>query len=155
MNCFLCYVGWSAVLTGRSMATTWRSMNFKAEVSTLEGYQRLKSTKGRINFIPFCHKNKNNISVVRRSWAYSACLCYSHFFSSDIGRFFTMMISLSEKQLVNKPLSAAGISEDNAQSWETEKRGFEGNCEILTTIFLPRALSSAILVSRKGVYLFL
>ena len=38
------------------------------------------------------------------------------FFSSDIGRFFTMMISLCEKQLVNKPLSAAGISEDNAQS---------------------------------------
>ena len=32
-----------------------------------------------------------------------------------------MMISLSEKQLVNKPLSAAGISEDNAQSWESEK----------------------------------
>ena len=35
-----------------------------------------------------------------------------------------------------------------------EKRSFEGNCEILRTIFQPRALSSDIPASRKGVYLF-
>ena len=34
-----------------------------------------------------------------------------------------------------------------------EKRSFEGNCEILRTIFQPRALSSDIPASRKGVYL--
>ena len=35
-----------------------------------------------------------------------------------------------------------------------EKRSFEGNCEILRTIFQPRALSSDIPASRKWVYLF-
>ena len=35
-----------------------------------------------------------------------------------------------------------------------EKRSFEGNCEILKTIFQPRALLSDISASRKGVYLF-
>ena len=35
-----------------------------------------------------------------------------------------------------------------------EKRNFEGNCEILSTIFQPRALSSDKPASRKGVYLF-
>ena len=35
-----------------------------------------------------------------------------------------------------------------------EKRSFEGNCEILSTIFQPRALSSNLLVSQEGVYLF-
>ena len=34
-----------------------------------------------------------------------------------------------------------------------KKRCFEGNCEILRTIFQPRALSSDIPASRKGVYL--
>ena len=35
-----------------------------------------------------------------------------------------------------------------------EKPSFEGNCEILRTIFQPRALSSDIPANRKGVYLF-
>ena len=35
-----------------------------------------------------------------------------------------------------------------------EKRSFEGNCEILGTMFQLRALSSDIPASRKGVYLF-
>ena len=35
-----------------------------------------------------------------------------------------------------------------------EKRSFESNCEILMTIFQPRALSSDIPASRKGVYLY-
>ena len=35
-----------------------------------------------------------------------------------------------------------------------EKRSFEGNCEILRTIFQHRLLSSVIQASRKGVYLF-
>ena len=35
-----------------------------------------------------------------------------------------------------------------------EKRSFEGNCEILKTIFQPRALFSDIPESRKGLYLF-
>ncbi len=35
-----------------------------------------------------------------------------------------------------------------------EKRSFEGNCEILRTFFQPRALSSNIPASQKGVYLF-
>ena len=60
--------------------------------------------------------------------------------------------------LVNKPLSVPGIPEDNAQGPKTEqlteKRSFEGNCEILRRIFQPRALSSDIPASRKGVYLF-
>ena len=34
------------------------------------------------------------------------------------------------------------------------KGSFEGNCEILRTIFQPRALSSSILASQEGVYLF-
>ena len=46
-------------------------------------------------------------------------------------------------QLVNKPLSAAGVSEDNAQCSKhcpkneqlAEKRTFEGNCEILNIYF--------------------
>ena len=33
-----------------------------------------------------------------------------------------------------------------------ERRSLEGNCEILRTIFQPRALSSDIPASRKGVY---
>ena len=36
-----------------------------------------------------------------------------------------------------------------------EKRGLEGNCEILRTIFYPRALSSNIPASQKGLYLFI
>ena len=35
-----------------------------------------------------------------------------------------------------------------------EKQSFEGNCEILKATFQPRALSSDIPASRKGVYLF-
>ncbi len=35
-----------------------------------------------------------------------------------------------------------------------EKRSFEGNCEILRTIFQPRALSLNITASQKGIYLF-
>ena len=35
-----------------------------------------------------------------------------------------------------------------------EKRSFQGNCEILRTIFQPRALFCDIPASRKGVYLF-
>ena len=34
-----------------------------------------------------------------------------------------------------------------------EKRSFAGNCEILTTIFQPKALSSKTKASRKGVTL--
>ena len=49
--------------------------------------------------------------------------------------------------LANKPLSVAGISEDNAQS-------LLGQLFIFRTIFQPRALSSDIPASRKGVYLF-
>ena len=49
-----------------------------------------------------------------------------------------------------------------AQGWKivrnndqlAKKRSSEGNCEILRTIFQPRALSSDIKASRKGVYLF-
>ena len=59
--------------------------------------------------------------------------------------------------LVNKPLSVPGIPEDNAQGPKNEqlaeKRSFEGNCEILRRIFQPRALSSDIPASPKGVYL--
>ena len=66
------------------------------------------------------------------------------------------------KYLVNKPIQAAGILEDNARGWKivrkkeqlAEKRSFEGNCETLRTIFLPRALSSNIPASQEGVYLF-
>lgn len=35
-----------------------------------------------------------------------------------------------------------------------KKRNFEGNCEILSTIFKPLALSSYTPESRKAVYLF-
>ena len=35
-----------------------------------------------------------------------------------------------------------------------EKRSFESNCEILRTVFQPRALSFDIPASQKGVYLF-
>ena len=35
-----------------------------------------------------------------------------------------------------------------------EKRSFEGNCEILRTIFQRRALSSDMPASQKGVYFF-
>ena len=62
---------------------------------------------------------------------------------------------------VNKPLSAAGISEDSLRLKDclknkqlAEKQSFKGNCEILRIIFQPRALSSDIPASRKGVYLF-
>ena len=48
--------------------------------------------------------------------------------------------------LVNKPLSAADISEDNSQGRKkneqlAEKLSFEGNFGILRPIFKPRALS--------------
>ena len=33
-----------------------------------------------------------------------------------------------------------------------EKRSFEGNCEVLRTIFQPRALSSDVPASQKGVF---
>jgi len=62
---------------------------------------------------------------------------------------------------VNKPLSAAGILEDSLMLKDclknkqvAEKQSFKGNFEILRTIFQPRALSSDIPASRKGVYLF-
>ena len=35
-----------------------------------------------------------------------------------------------------------------------EKRRFEGKCEVLRTIFQPRALSSDVPASRKGVFFF-
>ena len=64
--------------------------------------------------------------------------------------------------LVNKPFSA-GVSEDNAhgrlkdcpknEHLADQKRSYEGNCEMLRTIFQPRALSSDTTGSRKGVYL--
>ena len=46
----------------------------------------------------------------------------------------------------------AEIFSENEQL--AENRSFEGNCEILRTIFQPMALSSDIPASRKGVYLF-
>ena len=72
-----------------------------------------------------------------------------------------VMICISWEYLVNKPLSAAGISEDCPRLRDcpkneqlAEKRSFQGNCEILRTIFQPRALFCVIPASRKGVYLF-
>ena len=50
--------------------------------------------------------------------------------------------------LVNRPLLVAGIPEDNARSWEIVL--FSDKCEILRTIFQPRALSSNIPASQKG-----
>ena len=35
-----------------------------------------------------------------------------------------------------------------------EKRSFEGKCEVLRTIFQPRALSSDVPASRKGFFFF-
>ena len=61
--------------------------------------------------------------------------------------------------IVNKPLPAARISVDNVRGWEknehlTEKRSFEGKCEILRIISQPWTLSADIPASREGVYLF-
>ena len=43
-----------------------------------------------------------------------------------------------------------------SKKWTIDReRSFEGNCEILWTIFQPRALSSNIPTSRKGVYLLI
>ena len=77
-----------------------------------------------------------------------------------------MMLLLKQRRrrdrgyLINKPLLAAVISEDNDQGLKivrkteqlAEKRSLKGNCEVLRTIFQPRALSSDIPASRKGVY---
>jgi len=60
---------------------------------------------------------------------------------------------------VNTPLPAADILEDNAgglkyfprNEQSAEKRSFEGNCQILRTIFQPRALSSDVPASQEGV----
>ena len=65
--------------------------------------------------------------------------------------------------LVNKPLSAAGISEDKCPRQKdyskneqlAEKRSFVGSCEILKTIFQPRALSSERQHAEKGFIYFL
>ena len=79
-----------------------------------------------------------------------------------LGIYLTIILRRRAGYLVNKPLSAAGVSDDNAQILKdcrkneqlAEKRSFEGNCEILLTIFQPRALSSDKPASRKEVYLF-
>ena len=60
--------------------------------------------------------------------------------------------------LVNKPLQAAGILEDNASCWEIVRKiniCFEGKREILRTISQPGALSSNIPASRKGFIYFI
>ena len=63
-------------------------------------------------------------------------------------------------QLVNKPLAAAGVSKDSPQGWKIvrimnswPRSEASRVTEILRTIFQPRALSSDIPASRKGVYL--
>ena len=44
-------------------------------------------------------------------------------------------------------------SERFSEKLLAEKRSFEGKCEVLRTIFQPRALSSDVPASRKGVFL--
>jgi len=64
--------------------------------------------------------------------------------------------------LVNKPLSAAGISKENAWGWGIVRKinswprskASKATVKFEDITFQPRALSSDTLASQKGVYLF-
>ena len=60
----------------------------------------------------------------------------------------------SSRGLVFSTISVLCRICDTINEQLAEKRSFEGHCEILRTMFQPRALSSDIPASRKGVYLF-